>query len=70
MATWIDINQTDKDGKTALMWASFEGQEEIVKILLEKNLRHVFYNKKKSTFSFGPLFHLSYFKILVLVKRR
>jgi ankyrin repeat protein len=32
----IDINQTDKDGRTALIWASGKGHEEIVKMLLEK----------------------------------
>lgn len=32
----FDVNKTDQDGRTALMYAAFNGYTEIVKILLEK----------------------------------
>jgi ankyrin repeat protein len=32
----INVNQQNKDGNTALMWASHQGHQEIVQILLNK----------------------------------
>lgn len=44
----IDVNLQDKDGNTALMWASREGHENIVKLLLQVtgidiNVQNLFY---------------------------